>query len=98
VLADRRLRTQFLVLGGVSGDLLRQGAETLAGRITFHEPPPLTLAEARLEGTFVCAHVASVPRQHRHAAGQGAQSARPAPRPVAQIGPPPTHVVPLDAC
>jgi predicted AAA+ superfamily ATPase len=38
VLADRR-RTpaRFLVLGSAAPDLLRQGSETLAGRIAFHE-------------------------------------------------------------
>jgi uncharacterized protein len=38
VLADRPRRpARFLVLGSASPELLRQGAETLAGRIAFHE-------------------------------------------------------------
>jgi len=38
VLADRRPRpARFLVLGSASPDLLRQGSETLAGRIAFHD-------------------------------------------------------------
>ncbi|MDA1082742.1 MAG: ATP-binding protein [Gemmatimonadetes bacterium] len=46
VLADRRpIRARFLVLGSASPDLLHQGAETLAGRVAFHELPPLSVAE-----------------------------------------------------
>ena len=46
VLADRRpIRTRFLVLGSASPNLLRQGSETLAGRIAFYELPGLSLAE-----------------------------------------------------
>jgi predicted AAA+ superfamily ATPase len=38
VLADRPKETaRFLVLGSASPELLRQGAETLAGRIAYHE-------------------------------------------------------------
>ena len=38
VLADERgVRRRFLVLGSASPELLRQGAETLAGRIAYHE-------------------------------------------------------------
>ena len=38
VLADRpRRKARFLVLGSASPALLRQGAETLAGRIAYHE-------------------------------------------------------------
>lgn len=37
VLADRRpIRARFLLLGSASVDLLRQGAESLAGRVAFH--------------------------------------------------------------
>lgn len=44
VLADRRpRRARFLVLGSASPHLLRQGAESLAGRIAFHELPPFSL-------------------------------------------------------
>jgi len=47
---DRRRRKgikagQFLVLGSASMDLLRQSAETLAGRITYLELPPFTASE-----------------------------------------------------
>jgi hypothetical protein len=46
VLADRRpVRTRFLILGSASPDLLRQGSETLAGRIAYYELPGLSLAE-----------------------------------------------------
>jgi len=39
VLVDRPKSTaKFLVLGSASPDLLRQGAETLAGRIAYHSP------------------------------------------------------------
>ena len=46
VLADRPLRpARFLVLGSAAPELLRQGAESLAGRIAFHELPGLSLGE-----------------------------------------------------
>lgn len=46
VLADRRpLPARFLVLGSASPDLLRQSAESLAGRIAYHELVPLTIDE-----------------------------------------------------
>lgn len=46
VLADRpRTPARFLILGSASPDLLRQGSETLAGRIAFHFLPPLSLDE-----------------------------------------------------
>jgi hypothetical protein len=46
VLADRRpIRARFLVLGSASPGLLRQSAESLAGRIAYHELPGLSLAE-----------------------------------------------------
>jgi predicted AAA+ superfamily ATPase len=46
VLADRpRTPARFLVLGGASPDLLRQTAESLAGRIAFHELGPFALDE-----------------------------------------------------
>ncbi len=46
VLADRRpLPARFLVLGSASPVLLRQASESLAGRISFHELPGLSLAE-----------------------------------------------------
>jgi uncharacterized protein len=49
VLADRpRTPARFLVLGSASPDLLRQGAESLAGRIAFHELPALSLDEVGL--------------------------------------------------
>lgn len=46
VLADRRpIRARFLILGSASRDLIRQGSESLAGRIGFMELPPFTAAE-----------------------------------------------------
>ncbi|HMJ13228.1 MAG TPA: ATP-binding protein [Polyangiaceae bacterium] len=46
VLADRPRRpARFLVLGSASPDLLRQGAETLAGRIAFYELDGFDLEE-----------------------------------------------------
>ncbi len=46
VLADRvRPAARFLVLGSASPELLRQGSETLAGRIIYHELRSLSLDE-----------------------------------------------------
>jgi predicted AAA+ superfamily ATPase len=46
VLADRRpIRARFLVLGSASPDLLKQSAETLAGRIAYYELPGFSLRE-----------------------------------------------------
>ena len=46
VLADRRpLPARFLVLGSASPELLRQGSESLAGRIGYHELEGFDLAE-----------------------------------------------------
>jgi predicted AAA+ superfamily ATPase len=46
VLADRKRRpARFLVLGSASPELLHQGAETLAGRIAYHELRGLALDE-----------------------------------------------------
>lgn len=46
VLADRpEAPAQFLILGSASRDLIRQGSETLAGRIGFVEVTPFTLSE-----------------------------------------------------
>lgn len=51
VLADRKpLPARFLVLGSASGDLMRQGSESLAGRILFHELPALALEEVEASG------------------------------------------------
>jgi hypothetical protein len=47
VLADRKpLRARFLVLGSASPELLRQGSESLAGRIAFVEMAGFNLSEA----------------------------------------------------
>ena len=47
VLADRHpLRARFLVLGSASPELLRQGSESLAGRIAFVEMTGFDLSEA----------------------------------------------------
>ena len=46
VLADRAPNpAQFLILGSASRDLIRQGSETLAGRISFVEITPFGLSE-----------------------------------------------------
>ncbi len=46
VLVDRRpARARFLVLGSASAPLLRQSAESLVGRIAYHELPGLCLDE-----------------------------------------------------
>ena len=46
VLADRRPRpARFLVLGSASPDLLKQGSESLAGRISYHELTGFALDE-----------------------------------------------------
>lgn len=46
VLSDRSRRlVRFLVLGSASPELLRQGAESLAGRIAYHELGGFTLEE-----------------------------------------------------
>ena len=46
VLADRPdTTTRFLVLGSASESLLRQGSQSLAGRIAFHELGPIELDE-----------------------------------------------------
>ena len=46
VLVDRPDNpARFLVLGSAGPDLLRQSSETLAGRIAYHELPPLQLDE-----------------------------------------------------
>ena len=50
VLADRpRTPTRFLVLGSASPDLLRQGSESLAGRIIYHELAGFSLEEVGIE-------------------------------------------------
>jgi len=47
VLADRKpLRARFLVLGSASPELLRQGSESLAGRIAFVEMEGFDIVEA----------------------------------------------------
>ena len=46
VLVDREsCRARFLVLGSASRDLIRQGSESLAGRIQFVDVPPFGLQE-----------------------------------------------------
>jgi uncharacterized protein len=50
VLADRpRTPARFLILGSAAPELLRQGSETLAGRIAFHELSGFDLAEIGAE-------------------------------------------------
>ena len=46
VLADRpRAKARFLILGSASRELIRQGAESLAGRVGFLELPPFSFQE-----------------------------------------------------
>ncbi|MEN8264896.1 MAG: ATP-binding protein [Nitrospirota bacterium] len=48
VLADRpKMPARFLVLGSASPELLRQGSETLAGRIYYHELGGFSVEEVR---------------------------------------------------
>ena len=50
VLADDHLqKREFLVLGSASRELIRQGSETLAGRIDYIELTPFSLSEVGLE-------------------------------------------------
>jgi predicted AAA+ superfamily ATPase len=50
VLADRSdLAARFLVLGSASPDLLRQSAESLAGRIVYHELRGLGMADTGID-------------------------------------------------
>jgi hypothetical protein len=50
VLADRpKTPARFLILGSASRDLIRQGSETLAGRVGFVEVTPFTLSEVGVE-------------------------------------------------
>jgi predicted AAA+ superfamily ATPase len=50
VLADRRpVRTRFLILGSASPEMLRQGNETLAGRIAFQTLDGFSLQEVGTE-------------------------------------------------
>jgi uncharacterized protein len=50
VLADRRpVRCRFLVLGSAAPELLRQSAESLAGRIAYYELPTFSLREVGAE-------------------------------------------------
>ncbi len=52
VLVDRHPNpAQFLILGSASRDLIRQGAETLAGRVAFVEVTPFALDETGAEAT-----------------------------------------------
>lgn len=71
VLLDRSpLRARFLILGSASPELLRQGSETLAGRIAFYELPGFSLDEVGTQnwqrlwfrGAFPRAYL---PRAHR---------------------------------
>ncbi len=50
VLADRRpVRTRFLILGSASPETLRQGSETLAGRIAYYPLDGFSLEEVGIE-------------------------------------------------
>jgi len=50
VLADRRpLRTRFLILGSASPEMLRQGSESLAGRVAYYRLDGFSLQEVGIE-------------------------------------------------
>ena len=50
VLADREdAQTRFLILGSASPEMLRQGAESLAGRIAYHELGGFTLEDGGID-------------------------------------------------
>ena len=52
VLADRpRKPARFLILGSASPELLRQGSESLAGRVHYHELPGFSLHETGSQNT-----------------------------------------------
>jgi uncharacterized protein len=54
LLVDREKQpARFLILGSASRDLIRQGSETLAGRIAFVEVTPFSLTETGSETTEV---------------------------------------------
>jgi predicted AAA+ superfamily ATPase len=53
VLVDRRKSSsRFLVLGSASPDLLRQGSETLAGRISYHQLNGFSIDEVGVENNL----------------------------------------------
>jgi uncharacterized protein len=65
VLVDQRgPRRRFLILGSASRDLIRQGSESLAGRMAYLELPPFSFPEVRetrrlwLRGGFPRAYLA----------------------------------------
>lgn len=63
VLADRRgLPARFLILGSASGELLRQSAETLAGRMERIEIGGFTLAELGADAADVLWRRGGLPR------------------------------------
>lgn len=47
VLVDQDRTRQYLILGSASRDLIQQSSETLAGRISYIELPPLSLFEVK---------------------------------------------------
>lgn len=62
VIADRHKRTsRFLILGSASGDLLRQSAESLAGRVERIEIGGFTLAELGAEAAATLWHRGGFP-------------------------------------
>jgi predicted AAA+ superfamily ATPase len=48
-LVDREPERRFLILGSAAHELLRQSSETLAGRISYYDLPPLRLNEVAEE-------------------------------------------------
>ena len=65
VLVDRpKSTTRFLVLGSASPDLLRQGSETLAGRIFYHELGGFSLDEIGIKNYMQLWLRGSFPRSY----------------------------------
>ncbi len=50
-LSDRSLKTRYLILGSASRDLIRQGSESLAGRISYLEIGGFTLEHTGVDKT-----------------------------------------------
>lgn len=62
VFVDRHPDRRVLVLGSASRDLLQQSSESLAGRIAFHDLPPLELDETGADRLDTLWHRGGFPR------------------------------------
>ncbi len=61
---ERKKNGQFLVLGSVSGDLLRQSSESLAGRIAYLEMSPFLVSEIKGKKTETLWNRGGLPRSY----------------------------------